>query len=57
MAMADRYRCTQAFVGVSGRHPHVYYGGVRAVLVHRCKQVLGVADGGDHLVAAVGQDL
>jgi hypothetical protein len=27
------------------------------VLVHRSQQVLGVADGGGHLVAAVGQDL
>jgi len=27
------------------------------VLVHRGEQVLSVADGGDHLVPAIGEDL
>jgi hypothetical protein len=54
---ADGDRGAQALVGVVGRHPHVHHGGVREVLVYRGQQVIGVADSGDHPVAAVGQDL
>jgi hypothetical protein len=53
---ADGDRGAQALVGVAGRHPHVHHGDIRLVLVHRSPQILGVADGRDHLVAAVGQD-
>jgi hypothetical protein len=53
---ADDDRGAQALIGVAGRHPHVHHGGIRVVLGHRGEQVVGVADGGYHLVAAVGQD-
>jgi hypothetical protein len=54
---ADGDRGAQALVGVAGRHPHVHHCGVWVVLVHRGQQVVGVAYGGDYLVATVGQDL
>jgi hypothetical protein len=54
---ADGDRGAQALVGVARRHPHIHHGGIGPVRVHRSQQVLGGADGGDHLVAAVSQDL
>ena len=54
---AQRDRGPQALVGVPGRHAHVHDGDVRAVLLYRGAQGLGVTDGGHDLVAATGQDL
>ena len=50
MVAADGDRRAQSLVGVAGRHPHVYHRGVRTVLGHGSQQVVGVADGADHLM-------
>ncbi len=57
MVAADRDRGAQTLIGVTGRHSHVHHDDVRLVLVHRCPQVLGVADGGNDLMPAIGQNL
>jgi hypothetical protein len=57
MVATDRDRGAQPLVGVVRRHPHVDDRHVRLVLGDRGLQRLGVADRGDDLVPAVGEDL
>ena len=55
MVLAELQRRAQALVGVRRRHADVEHADVRAVLLDRLQQRLGVRHGGDDLEPAVVQ--